>query len=337
MSGVFVILSVMSENPFKPTTRVENTSREANVELVNEMLSPEDAKRYAALTEKRAPLQAPLQDESLTPEEKIVTEEQEGFWGRKDYIAWAKTLGEDAVWVDQNFTFKDDGTVETIHDLEMHGGPLSTIPPNLVKVNGNLRLHTTRIKELILPKEVTGNIWCSDLMFVEHLVFPEIVGGSLVLPQLESVWEVAFPERVPGNLDLRKLKNVSTKMVLPKVVSGTLYLNYLATAENIIFPNEVNNLFLNSLKKGEGIILPESVHGNLYMNNISNAEGVTFPKVIEKSLFLGSLWRIKGFIPPLEVQNISFTTLWSFQRRMLVKKYPHLKGKTTADYSEKVI
>ena len=89
-----------------------------------------------------------------------------------------------------------------------------------------------------------------------------------------------------------------------KVYYGVLYLNSLIRAEGLVLPDIINgSLFLNSLTSAKGLVLPNTINGNLFLNRLTSAEGLVLPDTINGSLDLDSLTSAKGLVLPNTIKG----------------------------------
>jgi hypothetical protein len=194
------------DNPFR-----ESPSGTEDDRIIEQMLGKSAADAYRRVTDPKKPEKP--RGLVLTPEQeaKIKASQErtmEDFpWDRDDYIAFAKTIGKDAAWVDETFTFHDDETVTVEGNLDLYAlTDARLFPNNLTTVGGYLSLNgLTSAEHLTLPTTVGGNLWLNALTSAEHLTLPKTVGGSLWLNALTSAEHLTLPKTVGGSLALNNL------------------------------------------------------------------------------------------------------------------------------------
>jgi len=180
---------------------------------------------------------------------------------REKFINWADSIGKDEDWVDETFTFNDDGSVEVQDDLGLGWLESAEGIPLLKSVAGYLNLRgLTSAEGLTLPELVAGDLYLSGLTSAEGLTLPESFAGSLVLSGLTSAEGLTLPESVAGDLNLGGLTSAKG-LTLPESVPQKLNLNGLTSAEGLTLPESVGNIYLRGLASAEGLTLPKSVKG----------------------------------------------------------------------------
>ncbi len=199
----------MPENPFHKINKISETSHEANVGVIKELLGEEEGSAYAALW-KKTPID---NNAALTPAERESID-SEKHWDRDGYIDWAVSIGEDAKWIDRDFVFKDDGTVECRFISIDNNTLLTELPPNLTTIRDFLSLKKcTSLKTLPANLRVGGFI---DLTgFVSLLNIPQGLPSSSSSLNLNGC--VALME-LPENLDVDdlSLEGCTALALLPK-------------------------------------------------------------------------------------------------------------------------
>lgn len=78
-----------------------------------------------------------------------------------------------------------------------------------------------------------------------------------------------------------------------------LYLDSLRSAEGLILPEHIGGILdLRSLTSAEGLILPEHIGGSLYLDSLRSAEGLILPEHFKGSLNLSGLTSAEGLTLP---------------------------------------
>jgi len=210
------------KNPFEaPKKRSKDDAK-----LVGELLGEEEeADMRRALGESVKEVVGE-EDTGLTDEQKARIEEVEKEMSpedrREEIINWADSIGKDENWVDETFTFNDDGSVEVEGDLDLSWLESAEGIPLLRSVGGRLDLSgLTSAEGLTLPESVSGSLNLSGLTSAEGLTSPESVGGYLDLSGLTSVEGLTLPESFAGSLDLSGLTSAEG-LTLPESFAGSL-------------------------------------------------------------------------------------------------------------------
>ncbi len=132
---------------------------------------------------------------------------------------------------------------------------------------GNLKSINTK---LTMPKKVGGDLYLNGLTSIKtNLTMPEEVGGNLHLGALTSInTKLTMPKKVRANLDLGGLISIDTDLTMPEVVTGDLSLKKLASAKELILPEEIRrSLYLNGLTTTQGVVKwPSKVGLVVYIN-----------------------------------------------------------------------
>ncbi len=325
----------MLENPFGTIRKATETSHEANTKVVEDILSPEDAKRYAELL--RTKYTVPTVDTKLDDTEKTSiaeqvqeTREAQGEWGKPDYIAWAVSFGWPPTWIESNFVFLDDGTVETregltIHPLMQRGPSLFFFPPNLKKVNGTLTfIEKVLDGPLAMPSHVVGHVILHHVHELQNVVYPDIVEGDLQSTNVVHAKNVRFPRRLKGSMRMELLTAVDVDF--GETIDGSMLLHSVTKIQKTRFPNSVGgDLNLQDLRFAKDLTLPHSVGGDLRLDELLIAKGVTLPQEVGEVLTLKNLRTIWGLNLPSKIgRGISVDRLWRWEVRRLQERYPQL-------------
>jgi hypothetical protein len=152
------------DNPFR-----ESPSGTEDDRIIEQMLGKSAADAYRRVTDPQKPEKP--RGLVLTPEQeaKIKASRERTLedlpWDRERYIKFAKTIGKDAAWVDETFTFHDDDTVTVEGDLDLDNlTDTRLFPNNLTTVSGYLWLNgLTSAEHLTLPTTVGGGLWLNGL------------------------------------------------------------------------------------------------------------------------------------------------------------------------------
>ncbi len=143
--------------------------------------------------------------------------------------------------------------------------------------------------------------------------------GNLDLSELTSVDGMRLPEILNGSLKLNSLVTAKD-LVLPRFISGDLNLFRLTSAEGVTFPTTVNGVLdLRGIKTGKGLKLPENLNGALDMGLLTSAVGFKFPKIMNGKLMLGSLKSAKGLKLPERTGGLYLNGLTSAKGLVLPK------------------
>jgi len=142
---------------------------------------------------------------------------------REEFINWADSIGKDEDWVDETFTFDDDGSVEVEGDLDLSWLDSAEGIPLLKSVGGYLYLGgLTSAEGLTLPESVGGYLNLAGLTSAEGLTFSESVGGALYLSSLTSAENLTLPESVKENVYLRSLSPTDKQSLRKKYPDLTI-------------------------------------------------------------------------------------------------------------------
>jgi len=80
-----------------------------------------------------------------------------------EYTEWAETFGKDEDWIDDNFVFNPDGSVETKGNLNLEFWDVEKFPKGFKKINGDCNLNGCNFLNLIgFPEEITGDLILSS-------------------------------------------------------------------------------------------------------------------------------------------------------------------------------
>jgi len=184
------------KNPFEtPKKRSKDDAK-----LVGELLGEEEEaemrralgetdgieEREVGLTdEQKAKIKA--LEEELSPEDR-----------REEIINWADSIGKDEAWVDETFTFDDDGSVEVEGDLDLSWLESAEGIPLLKSVGGYLDLNgLTSAEGLTLPESVVGYLNLNGLTSAEGLTLPESVTGAVYLRTLSPTDKQSLRKKYP--------------------------------------------------------------------------------------------------------------------------------------------
>ena len=159
----------------------------------------------------------------------------------------------------------------------------------------------TRVKELVLPMYIEGDLLLNSLQYFKKLILPEVVGGSLGLRSLPSTRNLKLPKRVGGDLLLNEIISADN-LILPDKVGGSLSLNSLLNADGLKMPQVVRgNLDINSLGHATELVLPEFVGKDLNLDFLRSAKGIKFPKEVTWVVDLSTLETIDDLTLPVYI------------------------------------
>jgi hypothetical protein len=158
---------------------------------------------------------------------------------------------------------------------------------------GSLRLDDLQsAKGLVLPTHIGWDLNLSSLENGKGLKLPKIGGrprhlkkshyiliGEVNLRSIKNAKGIDFPDHIDADILLNNLETTEG-LVLPQSTSGSLNLNSLCSAEGLKLPQCVphdieyqpevhgekcfiSNFYLNGLKSGTGLILPDDFGGSL--------------------------------------------------------------------------
>ncbi len=233
----YLRMNDMSENPFKPVKKIEDTDTGANKAVIFEFLGPKEAEAFASLVRSRDVVEVDSEEDvSLSSEDKLAIESIEHPWDRERYIEWARSIGRDEEWVDGVFIFKDD-EVSCI-DLRLDFlTELHEFPPNL-KIERLLSIDKiTSAEGVTLPQEVGGNVHLHELISAHGLTLPISVGNGVDLCNLISADGIILPISIKTSLILNSLTS-SHGLKLPVSIGDSLHMIALTSSEGIILSEE---------------------------------------------------------------------------------------------------
>ena len=203
-------------------------------------------------------------DIKLTQAEQLAAREVEDG-PRQEMIDWARTFGKDEEWVDEEFTFHADGTIEsTKKDLDLRFLGVASIPKILHHVEGleDLYLHGNKLTTIENLPEGLRRAFLNDNAISKLENLP---------PSLEWL-------DITGN-------NISTIENLPAGLQ-TLYLdeNNVSRLEN--FPKGLRKLSLADMNLPRLENLPDGLE-TLWLNRstLSDTDGLPAPGKIGSIIF----------------------------------------------------
>jgi len=137
---------------------------------------------------------------------------------RDEYYAWAEDNGLAKVWVDNNFSFKSNGTVEA-GNLSIIRVSLKSFPPNLERIRGGLDIKTSLFLRNLegFPKQVDGGIDLRDNKLEDVDGLPKLINDTLFLSNnpivdldglsgstvIKNIWlQKIGATSIPGDIDL---------------------------------------------------------------------------------------------------------------------------------------
>ncbi len=230
----------MPENPFQKIPKISETSHEANVGVVRDLLGEEEGSAYAKLSESRST----NSDITFTEKENAIIEKgREKVWDRDDYMEWARSIGKDEKWVDKTFIFENDETV-SCSGLDLSECITLTQLPDDLSVNGPL--HLSGCTALI---DLPNNLSVENLLNLEGCTaltgLPEdlLVGGTInlsgctALTSLPNTLSIKFSLYLAGCTALTSLPDNFS-------VGSSLNLNECTALTNLPKSLSVGSLYL---------------------------------------------------------------------------------------------
>jgi len=138
--------------PNETTQPFDQTKRDPRDEhLVERVLGADAAEDMKALTKGQAAPDRKRVTLVLTENEQVAAREKEQEVSpeqrRQQYIEWAKSFDKDEEWVDDNFIFISDGTVETKDNLTIFRKNIEYFPPALKRIRGSLDMTQSKIED----------------------------------------------------------------------------------------------------------------------------------------------------------------------------------------------
>ncbi len=154
------------------------------------------------------------------------------------------------------------------------------------------------VKNISLPKMVSGSLDLRGLTFAEDFNFPEKVWGDVYLPNLSSARGTKLPAQIGGRLDLERLTS-SEDLIFPQSVGKDLEIPRLASAYGLVLPETVGRfLNLHALTVADGLTLPKTVGGDLSLQRLTSVKELVLPENIGGSLHLYHLISAEKLVLP---------------------------------------
>lgn len=219
------------DNPFRKPPRSKKEAEE-----VSELLTGKE--RKGVKDEKGSRI------ELNRDEQEIIDNEP---WTRKQMEEWAKKFNLNDEWIDEHFTYNEEGkwtSTEGLLNLSFVEIP-KDIPKGIVGV-GILLLEGLQSVEGIVFPESPIHIYLNGLKSAEHLVLPK------------GVLEVFL-----NNLE------TTDQLVLPASLIH-VELNSFTKVENLKLPKSLKSIDLNSLKTTEGLELPDNYEGSIMVQSLTS-------------------------------------------------------------------
>jgi len=160
-------------------------------------------------------------DEQIATAETGVTKEER----RREFIVWAESTGLERGWIDRDFVFNADGSVEVSDNLIINVNELLIeLPPGLVKVDGFVELTFCNLKSLRnFPQEIDGDVLINNNQLTSLEGLPEEIDGDLDIKfnPITSLEHLA--KKINGNVFLDNIKATSIPRGLE--INGTIFLS----------------------------------------------------------------------------------------------------------------
>jgi len=187
-----------------------NKQRRADdYELVEQVLGTQEADEMRELTSgqtREEPASHDLGDVDLSVtavEQAVVNKAEFGVGAeerRRQFIAWAKELGEDEKLIDENFEFDDDGTVVITNGVLLPHGKMSWLPEGIKAVETDLHLSFSKLKDCKnMPDLIEGSLYLASSS-IEDLsdLAGKTIQGSLVLYEIPAT-------EIPDNIKVKDI------------------------------------------------------------------------------------------------------------------------------------
>ena len=270
------------DNPFIP----EKPSTISDADALSALLGPEDAADARRLLGDKKELPDPEANEFVLSDEEQVVADAEQVEAEKsleqrrkdEYFAWAKEqLGKDEGWVEDTFTFHEDGTISVEGNLGLDETDIKSFPEGLTEITGNLSLTgCTSLTSLEhIPQTIRGNLslrGCTSLTSLKHI--PQTIKGNLSLARCTSLKSLEhIPQTIRGNLSFRGCTSLTSLEHIPQTIKGSLFLTdctSLTSLEHI--PQTIGySLWISGCTSLTSLEHLSGVHikGGLYMRRIT--------------------------------------------------------------------
>ncbi len=254
-------------SPFEDPTQRETD----DASLVGQVLGPNQEADMRRLLDGETPAESGPATEDLgeltlsdTDREAIEHAETATPEQRKEqFVQWAESIGRDDVWVERNFMFNDDGTVETWGRLDIDSKEFTGFPPGLVKIRDLLHISPTdSLKSCnTFPKEINGGVYIGGCGIESLEGLPPVINGDLEVLNNELTDLKGLPKTINGNFILRGNSEISSLEGLRGLtVGGHMNLCFMwkvftipegiDVKEKIIFDSEQTELIADAREKG---------------------------------------------------------------------------------------
>ena len=147
------------------------------------------------------------------------------------------------------------------------------------RFEGNIIIESEEnIEELILPKEVIGNVIIRNPN-IKSLTLPESIKGFLTIRYPEAASYVKFSKEVHGDVTIDDPENAE-KLRLSEYIGGSLVIRYMDisyTVDGLELPIIVtNNLVITNIVNAKGLVFPKYINGNLELHGLKDTESLNF-------------------------------------------------------------
>ena len=134
---------------------------------------------------------------------------------KERFVEWSKKLvAGDEKWVNETFTFLEDGSVIVKGDLNLTGASIDSLPKGLKEVKGSLYLFDcTNLESLEnIPQKIGKDLLlanCSKLTSLKHI--PKQISGSLAFLNCKGLTDLEFISKIiGGDLNIEGCVNLTT-------------------------------------------------------------------------------------------------------------------------------
>jgi len=182
---------------------------------------------------------------------------------RELFEQWAKSISKDGMWIEQNFIFNDDGTVETKNRLNIDSNDFKGFPPGLTKIRDLLHIYGNANFESCrsFPPEIGGGVYMGACGIKSLEGLPSVVNGDLEVLNNKLTDLKGLPKTINGNFVLRGNEEISSFEDLRGLtVGGDMNLCFMFkvltipeginVSGKIIFNSEQTELIADAKKKG---------------------------------------------------------------------------------------
>ncbi len=166
-----------------PFNKIDRDPRDEH--LVGEVLGTEAAEDMQQLAGSRQ-ADRRVSDIELTKGEQETTTriEKEAATAeerRRQYYEWAEKYDLSEEWVDERFNFLDDGSVETNAWISFHSKAVTSLPPGLKRVRGNLIFTMSGIRVLSSLEgiKIDGDLELLQLLNIDTIPSNIDIGGVI--------------------------------------------------------------------------------------------------------------------------------------------------------------